>query len=238
MALSSTDYKQFKLLKGNRDINQAHMAKLARSIAANPELTKARPILVNEKFEIVDGQHRFTACKQLGLPIWYEVVSDLTTQDAIALNRNQRNWNLEDFAKSYAANGHKHYQRFLEIKEEFPGFADSTLISYLIGGQQKGQTVDFRGGTFEIIDETQAIQYLGMLEDILEVTPYAKLTTVASAFQTIFKSAEYDHKRMVKKMAQWGDAQFNPYGGIADIKRSIENVYNFHQTEGGQVRLY
>ena len=238
MAEVSSDYKKFKFLNGNRDVDEAHVKKIAKSIALFPDLLSARPILVNEKFEIIDGQHRYTACKQLGLPIHYEISAKLTAKDAIALNRNQKNWGIQDFAKSHANEGNAHYKRYLELAEEHPGIAPSTLITYLQGNTQLKQTVLFREGEFEIADEAEAVRYLEQLEDLMELHPGVKLTRVAESFLRIFKGENYDHDRMVKKMQQWGDTQFNPYGNTSDIMRSIESVYNFHQTEKTITRLF
>jgi len=67
----TTDYSKFNTLAGNRQVNIAHVKKLESSF---DEEYLISPILVNEKFQIIDGQHRFEAAKNLKLPIYYYMI--------------------------------------------------------------------------------------------------------------------------------------------------------------------
>ncbi|MBC8147318.1 MAG: ParB N-terminal domain-containing protein, partial [Bacteroidetes bacterium] len=62
------NYEKFKFMVGNRPINSAHTAKLIESIKGKYLFN---PIIINEKWEIIDGQHRFEAIKQLNLPLYF-----------------------------------------------------------------------------------------------------------------------------------------------------------------------
>lgn len=230
MAQSTSDYKKFKFLEGNRQVNQAHLKKLARSIALYPDLLPSRPILVNENFEIIDGQHRFTACEQLGLPIYYEVEQGLKASDAVALNRNQRNWGVMDYAHSFALAGNKDYQTFLDIQEEYK-LAPSIVMMYLRGGNTAGRTAKFREGEFVIMDEQLGRQRLDYLKDLAAFNNHFKKSRVAEPALTVFKNDGYDHDRMLNKMALYGDVVFKPYGTAKDIIRSLEDTYNFRQRQ-------
>jgi len=64
------NYSMFEPLKGNRAINPIHLKRITESIKNNYLLS---PILINEKGQIIDGQHRFKSAKDLGLPIRYIV---------------------------------------------------------------------------------------------------------------------------------------------------------------------
>ena len=67
----SVNYAQFQPIDGNRTILQHHLKRLKKSMEENFLIS---PILVNEKMEIIDGQHRFEAAKSLGLPIYFFIV--------------------------------------------------------------------------------------------------------------------------------------------------------------------
>ena len=67
---TSSDYSIFKL----STLIDQHYKKVLKSIKEN-DYTKYQPILVNNKMEIVDGQNRFLACKELGIPFHF-IVSD------------------------------------------------------------------------------------------------------------------------------------------------------------------
>ena len=67
----TNDYSLFSKLDGNRDVNKAHLHRLKKSIK---EESLCVPIIVNEKYEIIDGQHRFSCWENLMLPVYYIVV--------------------------------------------------------------------------------------------------------------------------------------------------------------------
>ena len=59
---TTTDYFLFKPINGNRNINRLHLSRLKKSIEENYLFTV---IIVNENYEIIDGQHRFECIKEL-----------------------------------------------------------------------------------------------------------------------------------------------------------------------------
>ena len=61
--LKSFEYKKFKFMVGNRAINDRHVNNLVKSIEKNGLIMN--PSCVNEKSEIVEGQHRLMACEIL-----------------------------------------------------------------------------------------------------------------------------------------------------------------------------
>ena len=75
MIVKTTDYSIFKKINGNRGISHSHVTKLTAAIARR-NLLQLFPIIVNEKMEIVDGQHRLWAAKRLKLPIYYEKMKE------------------------------------------------------------------------------------------------------------------------------------------------------------------
>ena len=55
----TTDYGKFKVLCGNRFVDHSDM--IVESIKSVGLLNS--PIIVNDKYEIIDGQNRFDACR-------------------------------------------------------------------------------------------------------------------------------------------------------------------------------
>ena len=95
----TTDYDKFNLKFGNRPIDNAHVKKIMRSMTE--EFINV-PIAVNKRYEIVDGQHRFTAAKALGLPIFYRFATE-NLLSIRRMNQNTKNWTINDFLASYVA---------------------------------------------------------------------------------------------------------------------------------------
>src|ERR1039458_10319262 len=63
------NYDIFIRMIGNRPINESHVTHLKKKIQDEGNLTSEFPINLNEKMEIIDGQHRIMALKQLGYPV-------------------------------------------------------------------------------------------------------------------------------------------------------------------------
>ena len=69
---TTRNYAMFKLIGGNRELNHINLKRLEVSMSETPLVSI---IMVNERNEIIDGQHRFEVCKRLGLPINYLINS-------------------------------------------------------------------------------------------------------------------------------------------------------------------
>ena len=52
-------YDLFKRIESNREVNPAHLKKIEKSISEKNFL-HLYPIIVNERMEIIDGQHRLS----------------------------------------------------------------------------------------------------------------------------------------------------------------------------------
>jgi len=64
----TSDYSRFNTVRGNRKVYPLQVAKLLLRIKARGQKV---PVLVNEKMEIIDGQHRVEVCTQLQIPALY-----------------------------------------------------------------------------------------------------------------------------------------------------------------------
>jgi len=114
---TTKDYKKFKIISGNRPLNRANLKQITKSIAENNMLSVS-PIIVNEDFEIVDGQHRFQIAKENGYEIPYIVLKGGNLRAVHLLNNVNRRWNVEDYIKSYSSLGLPVYKRFLRFMQD------------------------------------------------------------------------------------------------------------------------
>jgi hypothetical protein len=228
MAQQTTDYKMFKLMGGNRRISKRRVDTIGRSMALHPEIFKIRPILVNEKFEIIDGQHRFNAAKKLGIPVWYEIAEGIGHDEALQLNQNQANWTLIDYARSYAHAGLQDYKDYLKVLENHPGFPTHIIMQY-IGGNKKNNASEFRAGQFKATTIVIGEVYLDYLKDVAQYETKAKLQTAARALFKVFQTEGYDHDRLLSKFAIAPQGLFKPYGTMQEVLRSVEDIYNWKQ---------
>lgn len=231
----SRDYDQFSFMNTNRETARGHIELLKTAYEEVGNLTKVQPILVNEKLEIIDGQHRFIACKELEEPIYFTVVPGLGVNEARSMNILHRNWQTEDYALSYAKSGNKNYQKYLDLKEDY-GISHSILILYIHGVANKGMHKAFREGNLKIKDEAEIRSRLDKLADVMEVIPRINRDLAVALIQ-VFRVEGYDHKRMLRKLALHVD-QVRLYSTMEDNLRMLEFIYNHKQSEDNRLRLY
>lgn len=94
------EFSQFILLKQNRNIQETHKKNILNEIKKSGyDITK--PIIVTSDFEIVDGQHRFLACRELDVEFSY-IFTDKTASEAIHdCNILSKRWSKSDFLHYY-----------------------------------------------------------------------------------------------------------------------------------------
>lgn len=99
--------KNITLGPDNRQTVDKQVSRLVESIRKYGYV-EGMPILVNKKGEIIDGQHRFLACKQL--QIEPDIVEVDSTSDIIpVVNSTQLPWRHADYVKYYAGKGIQDY---------------------------------------------------------------------------------------------------------------------------------
>ena len=102
---TTTEYDLFKRLKGNRDVTNKRVAIIKESISSIGYVSN--PVIVNENYEVIDGQGRVRALMELGLPVEYRIITGLGIDDCRAMNLKPTGWSINDFVKSYAEYGNK-----------------------------------------------------------------------------------------------------------------------------------
>lgn len=228
MAKQTEDYKQFKVLKGNRRVLSKHVDNLAQSIALNPDLLRIRPILVNKDFEVIDGQHRLAAAKKLKVPVWYEDGGNLTAEDAVIINNNQRNWSMLDYIRNYAAYGKQDYKALLSFHDEHSEIPIYTILRY-IGGPAYDKARVVRNGEFKATNLELGQVLLEQLAELAEIYPRFLYTAPARAMYNIFQIPGFNFDRLLKKLSTIPSTHVKLLGTVEEILRNLEDIYNYRQ---------
>ena len=123
----TTDYAQFKYIPGNRSMNQSNINAITNEILQHGQ---QQPIIVNEQYQIIDGQHRLEACKNLKIAVQYIKRKGATIEDVISTNIVGKKWTIEDYLNRFATEGKQDYIDLLEFVEvaKSKGFSASTAV--------------------------------------------------------------------------------------------------------------
>lgn len=205
------DYDKFKMLEGNRHVDTAHVNELKRSIEDRGNLTQYFPVVVNDNLEVIDGQHRLAALKELDLPVYYEVKEGMIISDVIALNSGSKNWNWKDFMMSYADRNNANYINFKKLADEF-GFGFSILLSYVKNERTGGRNIEFIQGDLQL-DSEEYETVRARLGDLAALTIAANVSDheFAMACLEMFKNPKYDQKIMEMKLPRYRKALLGIY---------------------------
>lgn len=234
---STVNYDQFSFLEENRDINRPLVEAIKKSFEERGNFTKSTPILVNGDLQIIDGQHRFTACVELGEPIYFTIVEGLGVPEARAMNILQKSWEISDYAKSYATEGMKPYVAYQRIRSEYPQFSHSIILAYIVGGTPTGTYKKFRLGELEMFDTDEVRARLDKLSELAEICEAFSTRVVALALLSVMKVDGYSHKRMVEQVTRQA-TDIRPFHGRSNNIRMLENVYNHNYGEKNRLRFF
>lgn len=220
------DYGKFRYVKGNRRVTKRRLNKLIKSFSEGQIL---KPIMVNEKMEIVDGQGSFEACRQLGLPIYYYIAPNTGAIEMTRLNTASTNWATVDYAEMHESEGNENYIRLLEMfrahpENNFTAIRKSTACSEtssIVNGSLKF--------TEENVERGEAV--LKMAEDIVRITsPTRKINAkFYTAVGYLYAEPNYKHKRMLTQLKKHPDL-FVMSSSTRDQLVTFSNIYNYGAT--------
>lgn len=222
------NYDKFRFIDGNRDVE--YLANLRKSIKTHGWYRQ--PILVNERFEIIEGQHRFTVCKELGLPIEYIIQPGLVAEDCAPLNTGRTNWRTKNYAHLHAVKS-VDFMYFEELLNQFHFSPRVTLVaigSSLTGGGVSKVVKDgtLTCGSEEYDKGSRTLRWLSQFNDDVKqsgVRGSKDNLYMALIFARNSKSVSIDNLtyRVHRNFSRFGKA-------IADMTDAVEKVnaiYNY-----------
>jgi len=227
---TTKDYFLFKTLNGNRDVNPLHLKRLKESIKKN-HLTTI--IMVNEKFEIIDGQHRFFISQELNIPINYIISKNYGLKEVQILNANMKNWQTSDYVNGYCDLGYEDYIVFRQFIADY-GFTSQISVLLLSGehsgGGEMRTAIKFKEGKFKVksLDEAKR-----KAEKIMMIEPYYKGYSRRSfvfALNVMFKNKNFEFTEFIAKLKLQPTA-LQDCTSSYQYKSLIEEIYNYRRRE-------
>lgn len=197
--LSTKNYALFKYVGGNRKVDEKRVLSIMESMKKNPEMIV--PAQCNEKYEIIDGQHRLEASKRLGRPYYYYIVKGANIGTVRNMNDHDPRWSTGEFVNSFSSTGNINYEIYESFEKKY-GFGHAINIMLLSGAGNFHNTMldEFKQGTFIVKDLEGAEKLAEMLIEIGKYYSGYKKRTFAIAFAKVSALPNFDFKTMISKL--------------------------------------
>ena len=221
---TTKDYHLFKPLDGNRVINELNRKRILRSMRDNYLFTV---IIVNENYEIIDGQHRFECIKELGLTMNYIICENYGLREVQVLNANSKDWTLEDYMESYCDLGYPEYIKYKAFRDKYKISQSSAIV--LLSGDGSGTTIEFKEGNYEIKRYVKACKVATLLNSSLEYYEGSKRRSYIYAILDIFGKSGFRPDEYLHKLSLQRHVMYD-CGTVEQYKELIERIYNYRRS--------
>lgn len=225
----TSDYNIFKKLCGNRAVLESRKNIIKKSIEENGYIRN--PIVVNEKMEIIDGQGRFEALKELKMPIEYVIAYGTGQKECVALNVNQKNWRTFDYIKSFSEMGIEEYQFIDKVCKMFPKLDPAQMIGVCIKAQCTGGTASkaVKSGKLNFYHRETIIERLKLYERFMNIVQgdpdFGHPRTFASVVTFLYETNEIDEERVLTNLLKY-KSFVTPSFNTRQVLKNLEFVYN------------
>jgi hypothetical protein len=233
----TNDLSIFKQIDGNRVPNLQHIKRLADSIRVYG--MKCNPILVNERMEVIDGQHRLMAAKEANSFVYYIVINGYSLNEVHTLNLNQKNWSKKDFMDGYANMGIESYIKLKDFSEKNDDFTFNDCIALCQGGvghnvrmlahkvsKSPNQIQVFEEGTWITGDINLSQDMANKIRMIKTYYLGYNRSTFVSTMMQMFKNDKFDFNEFMHKLRLQPTAMVD-CANREQYKTLIEDIYNY-----------
>jgi hypothetical protein len=231
----TTDYGKFSLMPNNRKVSPSHVKRIAESMHKK---FLRNPIVVNEKYQIIDGQHRFKACEILKKPIFFLINRGYGYKEVQILNQNQKDWSFVNFHEYFVGIGSKPYIELDQFMSKHTLSLSTALIicsdTWFGGGGMTARN-DFKGGKWVFKNTKKANEQLIKYNHIRNIWEFTQKRAFVMAFLKTINHKDCNWDRLVNACLKYPH-KFLQRSTIEEYQKEFQKIYNYHHTN--KVRLY
>ncbi len=230
------DLEQFNVLGGNRMVRESHKHELIRSLNEHGYIMN--PIIVNENMEVIDGQTRLAACRELKIPVYYVVSPGIGIDECVALNSSAKTWKITDYIQSYADQGNENYKRIKLLIGIGVRYWTVMFTVGIFGGTGRDEKILKEGKavcTLDTFDKADAaLRFLTGLDPILKKISGMR-RAVESAIIFAYADLNCNNERLADSIGKY----YAMLDGCVDISSALEAVQSaYNRNLKGKKRLY
>ncbi len=235
MIYRTKNYSMFKTILGNRELDEGHLKKLERSVLKK-NLLSCFPIVVNQRLQIVDGQHRLEVAKRLDLPVFYVIEVKTGIEDVVTVNTSTKSWSSQNFVDLYVKKGNENYVVLDNFCKKFC-VPVSVGLQLLGSVDNAGAYRKFKYGLFVAKDVNFAYEVGNIVTEIRKHCEggIGRSRDLITAIIFIVRKSEMDIKKLLAKIER-RHLKIEGKGNVKDYLREFEDIYNFRSRS--PVRLF
>lgn len=225
--LKTKNYDAFKCITSNREVDKNHIKKLVDSIA-HKNLLHINPIIVDSDMNVIDGQHRLEACRQLEVEVHYVVSGAIKKEDLKRLNSVQKSWTIMDYINYFTIEGIPEYKTFSNLINQFPKVKVSTLMDLVSKGRWNNQ---MKEGVVVIDNLDQAIDICKKLDELAAKDyPFVYGSAFIRAFKKIMNTEGFDWPYLNEKIERY-PRKFQKCHSTEEYLKMTEELYNYERSK-------
>jgi hypothetical protein len=218
------DYHLFGFIKGNRDIDPTNLNNVTHSLQKKQILESAIIVGIDnvsndgKPYKIIEGQHRYIACEDLGLPVSFIIREDFdieVMEKSLSivelLNTASKTWDITNFMYSKCLIGSEPYILYKELFEKYrSGFEHENILSII--NRYKGDYKyvwyqQFKEGDLLLTDEMYELvdRDLSILNSMIPSIVNSGKRQYIKALTNIMYTPNLDIDKLITKTLKMGE---------------------------------
>lgn len=216
---NTKNYSKFRFLFSNRELDYAHVKNLEKSILSKGLIN---PIIVDNNFNIIDGQHRFIALEKNKLPIHYLINKEATDSSILDVNNVKKGWTALNYINYHLDKGNINY---FHLNERIESLGSELAVASILEIYTKTHSNKYlREGKYDF-DKDLGDMLLKYIRIIGEKFDRAfEYRFVKSLKMIVLRNSNFDINRLINKVEH---KRLYCYNNYAETAESIVDVYNY-----------
>jgi hypothetical protein len=199
-----------------------------------------------EPLKIVDGQHRFEACKSLNIPVSFVIDDNLSMSsilnDITLLNTASKEWDVSDFMRSEAKKGNENYILYSSVYGLYDKTFDHEALFFILNNDisRKGPKISyqsFKNGElkFDQSDFNYLTNRLKVLSLFNEYNEIGGKRYYQKALNQMINTRGFDSEQMLSKL-KLRKSNIVKCTTLEGALRQLAEIYNY-KIQSGKIRF-
>jgi hypothetical protein len=248
---TTQNYSMFGHIGGNRNLNTTNLTKIKQSLNKKHIKTNAVICILDPEdlvtpLKIVDGQHRFEACKSLNIPVSYVIDDSLSMEsilnDITLLNTASKEWDVNDFMRSESTKGNQNYILYSSVYTSYNNSFDHEALFFILNNDKgrKGTNISypsFKAGELKF-DQSDCNYLTDRLKDLSLFNDYNEMggkRHYQKALNRLINTRGFDVNQMLSKI-KVRQSTIVKSTTVEGALRQLSTIYNY-KTQSGKIGL-